>query len=107
MLTAENFQRGFLVDEQLMAGVTEDPDQKGRYVAFVLRPETGEYLGYQAYPELPLALEAINRIPRSWSYEKTSSNCGDGNCGTDGGCRGGGVCGRNAATEPCPEVCGH
>lgn len=84
-LTRENFERGFLVDEELMAGVSEHPDVYGRYVAFVLKPETAEYLGYQDFPRLDDALDSINSIPRNWSYE-SSSGCQTGNCGKTGSC---------------------
>ena len=90
-LTPENYARGFLVDEDLMAGVTAHPDEKDQFVAFVLRHTTGEYLGYQPYPNLDLALQAINQIPRPWSFEKTSGGCGGGNCGT-GACAINGNC---------------
>ena len=46
-LTPQNYNQGFLVDEELMAGVTENPDQAGVFSAYVLRHTTGEYLGHQ------------------------------------------------------------
>lgn len=91
LLNEQNYSKGFLVDEELMAGVTENPSSPGSFVAFVLRVETGEYLGFESYPSLGEALSAIDRIPRSWAYEKTSgcgegacgkSHCGEGECGT-------------------------
>ena len=96
LLTAENYRTGFLVDEELMGGVTESPDAPGRYLAFVLRHTTGEYLGYRSFAVLEEALEAINRVQRSWAFEK-ASGCGSGNCG--GGSCGKGQCGlrKNAA----------
>ena len=82
-LTADNYSKGFLIDEELMGGVTEHPEQKGAYMAYVLRHTTGEYLGYQPYENLDQALMAINTVERAWDYEKTSA-CGgfaDGACG--------------------------
>ena len=85
LLTSENFAKGFLVDEELMAGVSENPGTPGDFLAFVLRPESGEYLGYQSFPSLEGALEAINRIPRDWRYEP-AGGCKQGNCGKTGSC---------------------
>ncbi|MGZ3689392.1 MAG: hypothetical protein ACXVBW_13910 [Bdellovibrionota bacterium] len=102
-ITSENFRQGFLVDEELMAGVMEDPDHAGTFIAFVLRHTSGEYLGFQPFPTLEEAAGAINRIPRSWTFEKTSGGCGGGNCGKAGGCKGGG-CGLKKAQNANPEA---
>jgi hypothetical protein len=90
-LTAENFKKGFLIDEQWMGGVTEDPEKPGFYAAFILSHETGEYLGYHPGLALETALQQMNAIARDWKYESTSS-CGMGKCGV-------GQCG----TESCPK----
>lgn len=88
MLTSENYSRGFLVDEELMAGITQNSDS---YMAFVLRHSTGEYLGTQTFTDLQDALQTLNQIPRTWVYEPISGGCG-GKCGSGGGCskKGGG-----------------
>ena len=85
LLNPDNFRKGFLIDEELMAGVSEDSSAPGTFIAFVMRHTTGEYLGYQPFTELDVALRSINQIPRSWIYEATSA-CGGGNCGEGGGC---------------------
>ncbi|MBC7691437.1 MAG: hypothetical protein H7222_06670 [Methylotenera sp.] len=89
LLNAENYSKGFLVDEELMAGVTRDPEQEGQFVAFVLRHTTGEYLGYRPFKELTEALAAINDVQREWRYENTSGcggdQCGEGNCSVKSG----------------------
>jgi hypothetical protein len=90
LLTPENYSKGFLVDEELMGGVTANPDQPGNFVAFVLRHTTGEYLGYQPFSDLDEALATLNRVSRPWTFEMTSG-CGGGNCG-NGAC-GKGACG--------------
>lgn len=92
ILTPENYRGGFLVDEELMGGVTEDSETQGGFVAFVLRHTTGEYLGYSRFPTLSPALEAINSVQRNWAYEKSKDcgACGEGQC-TKGAC-GGGTC---------------
>jgi hypothetical protein len=101
MLTAENFRKGLLIDEEMMGGVAEDGDQPGHFLAFVLSVPTGEYLGVHRYPALEPALAAMNRIPRKWAYERSSGcgggKCGEGGCGTAGKCQGG-AC----ATGSCP-----
>lgn len=87
-LTSQNFDQGFLVDEELMAGVTESPEQPGHYSAYVLRHTTGEYLGHQAGLTLDQALAMINRIPRTWVFESTrgcdGSKCAEGKCKGEG-----------------------
>ncbi|HUP56519.1 MAG TPA: hypothetical protein VM598_03640 [Bdellovibrionota bacterium] len=99
-LDTENYSRGFLVDEELMAGVTENPDRSGGFAAFVLRHETGEYLGYRVFPTLDAALAEINAIPRQWAFEKvggcSAGGCKGGNCGKSGG-----ACPRKTACETC------
>lgn len=100
--TAENFKKGFLVDEELMAGITESPEAPGLYTAYVVRHTTGETLGSQQFNDLFEAVRTINDIQREWSYEAISK-CGGGNCGS-GKC-GTGACGMikdGAAKEPCP-----
>lgn len=95
MLTAENFSKGFLVDEELMGGVTEDPNQPGVYVAFVLRHTTGEYLGYQPFTDLQSALQTMNAVQRPWIFEKVGGcgGCKDGSGGCGKGKCGAGACG--------------
>ncbi len=99
-LTPENYAGGFLVDEDLMAGVATHPEENGQFIAFVLQHSTGEYLGYQAFPSLELALRAINQIPRAWTFEKLGGGCGGGNCAT-GGCATGGCA--KSSTLSCPQ----
>lgn len=97
-LTPENYARGFLVDEEWMAGVTEDPKSPGRFVAFVLSHETGEYVAYQPFEALADALEALNKVPRKWEFER-AGGCGGGSCG--GGSCGTGQCGSGGCGEGC------
>jgi len=98
-LTLENYSKGFLMDEELMGGITESPEAPGTFVAFVLRHTTGEYLGYQSFTDLNEALATLNRVERPWMYEKTN---GCGGCGEGGGCAGG-QCGKGACSKgACP-----
>jgi hypothetical protein len=84
--TADNFKKGFLIDEELMAGISESPDQPGIYTAYVVRHTTGETLGNQQFGDLFEAIRTINDIQREWTYEAISKcgsgNCGSGKCGT-------------------------
>ncbi len=75
-LTPENYQKGFLIDEELMGGVSTTGST---HLAFVLRHTTGEYLGTQEYSDLSAALAVINAVQRQWKYE-SSSQCGGGAC---------------------------
>jgi hypothetical protein len=103
-LTSENYKQGFLVDDDLMAGVTPHPEQPGVFVAFVLQHTTGEYLGYQPFNDLDSALRIINQIQRSWNFEAVGGcgGCGEGGmCSKGGGCKAG-ACGKTEE-EPCPK----
>jgi len=97
LLTRENYAKGFLLDEELMGGVAENPAIPGGYIGFVLRHTTGDYLGYEPYPTLEAALTALNEVRRPWKYE-TSSGCGDCGLGAQGKCNGG-SCGIKRARE--------
>ena len=97
-LSTENYTQGFLVDEELMAGVTQDPNNPNTYVAFVLQHTTGEYLGYQPFSNLQEALNTLNQIPRSWAFEKVG---GCGGCGKQGKCSGGGCGAGQCGTGQC------
>jgi hypothetical protein len=104
ILTAENYKQGFLIDDDLMAGVSPHPDNAEQFLAYVLHHTTGEYLGYQPFAELDQALGAINRIPRTWVFEKAGGcgGCGEGRGGkcSKGQC-GAGKCG-TAGSGTCP-----
>ncbi len=78
-LTQSNYAKGFLIDDELMAGVTEHPKQLGLFVAFILEHQTGNYLHYQAFETLTQALDSLNKIPRPWSYE-SMGGCSEKGC---------------------------
>lgn len=98
-LTHENYKTGFLVDEELMAGVTQHPQENSLFVAFVLRHTTGEYLGYQPFETLEEALQTINRVDRSWIFETVG--CG-GECAKGGGCSKGNCKKKSCGVGPTP-----
>jgi hypothetical protein len=95
-LTIDNFKKGFLIDDELMAGISENTNGQSKYTAYVVRHTTGETLGFQEFSDLFEAIRALNDIPREWAYEAISK-CGGGNCGT-GACKNGG-CGKKSKSE--------
>src|SRR5438309_270917 len=100
--TTDNFNKGFLVDEELMAGITEVPEAPGTFNAYVVRHTTGETLGLQSFSNLFEAIRTINDIPREWAYEAISK-CGGGNC-SKGGCgKNGGGCGKSKSADAAAE----
>jgi hypothetical protein len=96
-LTADNFSKGFLVDDEWIGGVTPDPETPSRFAAYVLKHTSGEYLAYQVFDSLDEALTLLNQVPRGWSYEALGG-CANGNCG-QGQCRSGN-CAVSRATAP-------
>lgn len=96
--TAENFKKGFLIDEELMAGISESTEMPGHFHAYVVRHTTGETLGNQEFDNLFEAIRTINDIQRDWTYEAISK-CGGGNCGS-GKC-GTGSCGAKKEEQSC------
>ena len=85
ILDEQNFRKGFLVDDELMAGIHES---EGKFSAFVLSHETGEYLSYRDFSDLKLALQAIAQVKRPWTYEAVGG-CSGGNCGEGKSCSSG------------------
>lgn len=85
-LTAQNYKKGFLIDDRWMGGVAQAPDNPGSFVAYVMDLETGGYAGYHLFGTLNEALDAINRIPRDWKFEPTQV-CGGEKCGKEN-CKG-------------------
>lgn len=95
-LTPDNYRKGFLVSDHLMAGLSPRPE--GGFLAYVIRVETGESLGAREVASEAEGLALLNAIPEPWRFEATGG-CGEGNCGTGEGphCESG-ACGR-----PCEE----
>jgi hypothetical protein len=92
--TVDNFKKGFLIDEELMAGISEHKENPGTFTAYVVRHTTGETLGVQEFSNPFEAIRVLNDIPRNWNFEAISK-CGNGNCGS-GGCGKNGGCGKKA-----------
>jgi hypothetical protein len=99
--TAENYGGGFLMDEELMAGISESKEAPGVFTAFVVRHTTGETLGVQNFTNLFEALRTLNDIPREWEFQSASKcggNCAAGGCGKNGGAGGCGARKNKAAS---------
>lgn len=80
MLSAQNYKKGLLIDDQVMGGVS--PLEGNRYLAFIISHETGEYLGAHEFDALEPALSALNRLPRNWVFEAATEcgGCAKGAC---------------------------
>lgn len=99
MLTAQNYSKGLLIDDECLGGVSEHPENTDFYIAYVMNHLTAEYLNYGEFKSLEKALEAINSIPRSWTFEKAG---GCNGCSAAGKCDGGGCKKKESTTEnPC------
>lgn len=98
---SDNYRSGFLVDEELMAGISED--EPGVFTAYVVRHTTGEMLGAHQYSNAFEAIRAINDIPRNWSYESVKK-CGGGNCGNRK-CAGGGCGSKKPQSQNSEQTC--
>lgn len=84
-LDPKNFDRGMLIDDEWMAGISKDPEG---FSAFVVDHADGSYLFHSVFPSLEEALTAVNQIPRAWRYEATAGcsgdRCAEGKCKGEG-----------------------
>ena len=96
LLNETNFQKGFLLDDELLAGVAEHPDKPGLFLAWMVSQFTGEYVGLKECTSLPEALFVVNEVDRDWQFESTGCGkpgCKGGNCGAGEKLTGGSGCG--------------
>lgn len=79
--TRENHEKGMLIDDEWMAGISKEPEG---FSVFVIDHVKGALLAQQTFPELEPALGAVNQIPRDWKFEATGGcsgeRCGEGKC---------------------------
>ena len=95
MLDLTNYNKGFLIDDEWMGGVSESADAPGKFIAFVIDQMTGEYVSFHIFPAAADAVVALNKINRAWKFE-SAAGC---NCGTSG-CAGT-KCGDKCIGESC------
>ncbi|MBI3557878.1 MAG: hypothetical protein HY074_16575 [Deltaproteobacteria bacterium] len=97
-LTADNFKNGFLVDDEVIAGVTQmEGAATPVYAAYISHYLTGETFAYQEFDAVEPALRFLAGVDRPWVYEavgcsaKTSApkstsassrGCASGSCGS-------------------------
>jgi len=88
-LTPENYEDGYLIDEEWMAGIYKktlaSPKPHHQYEAFVINHQTGEPLGSKVFSHLNDALMILNHLNREWRFE-SFSECGNGSCGKTAQC---------------------
>lgn len=99
LLTRENYSKGFLVDDEVIGGVTEmapEPGQAKVFSAYVSHYLTGETYLYQEFDNLDAALDHLATVERQWRYE--AIGCGSKKSGSGGGCSTGG-CGTSATSS--------
>jgi len=98
MLTQGNYSKGLLIDNEWMGGVSEHPEQKGLYIAYVMNHLTAEYVKYGEFKALDAALDAINSVDRSWKFEKAGGCSG---CSGEKNCTGGTCKKKSGSTQSC------
>ncbi len=107
-LNAANYARGFLIDEEWLAGIVDHglpssqdptaaatplpPQHQSGFSAFVLAYLSGDYVSYEHFDQLEQALSFLASLKRPWSFEPISGGCGggacdQGNCGKAGACK--------------------
>ena len=86
MLNSANYKSGFLVDEEVIGGVTEleSGGTAPVFAAYVSHYLTGETLSYQEFSTLEPALAFLQSVPRAWKFEAVGCKAAVKSCG--GGC---------------------
>jgi hypothetical protein len=88
-LTIDNYKAGFLIDDEVIGGVTEMAG--GIFAAYVSHYLTGETLEYKEFTEVQSALGFLNAQARNWIFEAVGcgtkkqqsaapKSCGSGGC---------------------------
>ncbi len=95
-LTTENYKKGFLVDDETIAGVTEMGEGSTPvFAAYVSHYLTGETYAYQEFEQVEEALAYLASYGRAWAYEAVGCSAKTGKSATSGcgSCSSGG-CGK-------------
>lgn len=98
-LTEQNYTKGFLLADHLMAGVGPSPKNPDQFVAYVVDHLSGSYLACEVFPVLQQAIDFVNRVPEDWLYVPYGGGCGSGDCG-NGDCGGGKCSLKNKQVSP-------
>ena len=79
-----NYEKGFLMDEAWMGGISKNPAKPEEFIAFIMDHNVGEYIAYHECPTLEEALKLMNEVKRDWKFEGSSScgGCQSGKCNT-------------------------
>lgn len=100
LLTAQNYKKGFLVDDEVIAGVTEMGAGSNSiiFASYISHYLTGETYAYQEFEELNAALDFLATFKRNWVYEAVgcSTKTGASSCSKTGSSSGCGSCGTGA-----------
>ena len=67
-----DFDKGFLMNDRWMAGVSS---VSGGWLAYVLNFETGELAGGHLFETKKAAVIALGRITSGWSFETLGESC--------------------------------
>lgn len=81
-LTLENSSKGFLIDDEWMGGLSEDPSFPEQVLAYIVDHRTGEAISSHRFSDKASAIEALNRVQREWRYQSTSG-CSGEKCGPE------------------------
>lgn len=87
LLNAQNYKNGFLVDDEVIGGITEMDG--GLFAAYISHYLTGETYAYQEFAQIDGALQYLASVPRAWVFESVGcskiakkTDCGGGcSCG--------------------------
>ncbi|MBC7385512.1 MAG: hypothetical protein H7301_05010 [Cryobacterium sp.] len=83
VLNEKNYEKGMLIDDEWMAGVSRE---NGVFSVFIVDHLQGAALCHESFPAVDAALHFVNSISRPWRYESTSGCSGD-RC-EEGKCKG-------------------
>lgn len=82
-IDSHNFRKGFLVDDEWMAGIHEVEEGK-YYQAYIVNHLSGEPVAEHYFKDFNSALAALTAMDREWKFESISK-CKDGSCRKIGG----------------------
>lgn len=77
-----NYEKGFLMDDTWMGGISKNPNRPGEYVAFIMNHLEGVLVAQHESKTLNDALELMNSVKRDWKFVGASGcgGCQSGKC---------------------------